>query len=178
MPHTILTTANGKQIRITPLVDNQFLPAASENIEALEQFFSTQFPTAYKNLLTIYGGIHFEGYAIFDAVSYKYADRIKPNGSILNILYGYYEGDHYHDLIDHIDTYRNRMPIGRDGFGNQICLGIGGEEMGRVFFWDHEGEELFDDGIDNWENIYHVADSFDAFLNGLTLQYEEEEETE
>ena len=32
------------------------------------------------------------------------------------------------------------IPLGDDGRGNQICLGVSGDETGKVFYWDHNNE--------------------------------------
>ena len=53
------------------------------------------------------------------------------------------------------------VPIGKDWNGSYICLSYRGEEQGRVFFYDHDYEEL-----------RPLAEDFPAFL--LTLRACEE----
>ncbi len=56
------------------------------------------------------------------------------------------------------------LPIAPDPGGNLVCLGVKGDVRGKVYFWDHERERTPAD----WSNVDLVADSFDAFLRGLT----------
>lgn len=39
--------------------------------------------------------------------------------------------------------------------------------MGKVYFWDHEGEEMDDDSPPTWDNVYLIANSFTEFLDNL-----------
>lgn len=56
------------------------------------------------------------------------------------------------------------LPVAPDPGGNFVCLGVAGDARGKVYFWDHEREHYPTD----WSNVDLVADSFDAFLRGLT----------
>jgi len=51
------------------------------------------------------------------------------------------------------------LPIGVDGFGNLLCLGIAKENRGKIYFWDHETSESVDGGP--------IAESFSAFIDSL-----------
>jgi len=55
------------------------------------------------------------------------------------------------------------LPIAPDPGGNLICLGIAGDVVDKVYFWDHEREGHPTD----WSNIDLIADSFDAFFARL-----------
>ena len=58
------------------------------------------------------------------------------------------------------------IPIADDPGGNAICLGMSGNERGKVYFWDHEMEA--DEGDEpTFENVYLVAESFASFLKSL-----------
>jgi hypothetical protein len=62
------------------------------------------------------------------------------------------------------------LPIGNDGSSNEICVGIGGKDRGKVFFVDC-GEHDYDDP-NSRQGITKIADSFSEFLKKLT-KYEE-----
>jgi SMI1 / KNR4 family (SUKH-1) len=70
-----------------------------------------------------------------------------------------------------IETFKDRLPRGlfpvaRDPGGNIIALATEGENAGKVYFWDHEGEA--DEGEPPSEdNLNLVSDSFDSFLKNL-----------
>ncbi|MEQ1695534.1 MAG: SMI1/KNR4 family protein [Hyphomicrobiaceae bacterium] len=57
------------------------------------------------------------------------------------------------------------LPIACDSCGSLICLGLGEEAAGRIYFWDCE-EDL---GDGSWLPTYEVAHSFDAFVAALTV---------
>lgn len=64
------------------------------------------------------------------------------------------------------------LPIGDAIGGNVICLGIAGPNRGKIFFWEHE-EEVDEGEVAGYQNVYDVAESFDAFLNSLQ-EFDEE----
>ena len=55
------------------------------------------------------------------------------------------------------------LPIGKDPFGNLILLGIADQNLGRVYFWDHERETE----PPSEENISPIAPSFSEFVEQL-----------
>ncbi|EAQ80294.1 hypothetical protein DSM3645_19898 [Blastopirellula marina DSM 3645] len=72
------------------------------------------------------------------------------------------------------------IPIGDDGGAGQICLGIKGNEMGAVFYWDQANEPLDEDDYEEdfgvprppeimFQNVYQIAESFDDFLGRLEI---------
>ena len=79
----------------------------------------------------------------------------------------------HENLAETLDAMVGRLPSGffpfaRDPFGNQICLATEGPLAGQVFFWDHEFEADPDEGeVPTMRNVYYIADSFQAFLDGL-----------
>ncbi|MBC7809956.1 MAG: SMI1/KNR4 family protein [Burkholderiales bacterium] len=71
--------------------------------------------------------------------------------------------------------YRNRvpsdlLPIARDPGGNLICLGVKGEQTGKVYFWDHNEESIDEEGHPTYLNVYKIADTFTKFLNSLVSE--------
>jgi cell wall assembly regulator SMI1 len=75
------------------------------------------------------------------------------------------------NLENQWNVFKNRIPytiipFASDPFGNQLCIGVTGDEKGKVYFWDHEmeGEE---DEQPYYENVYKIAESFQDFLSGL-----------
>jgi hypothetical protein len=57
----------------------------------------------------------------------------------------------------------NFLPIGEDSGGNQICISLYGEDVGSIWYWDHDAETFPPD----YSNCYKIADSFQALLDGL-----------
>lgn len=67
-----------------------------------------------------------------------------------------------------------------DPFGNAICLGISGNERGKVYFWDHEMEpdDDWDGRLETAGNVQLIADSFTEFVAGLAPNDDETMEKE
>ena len=65
----------------------------------------------------------------------------------------------------HYDSYKGRIPFGllpiaTDSGGNLICISLRREDVGAVYFWDHESE-------DSQDKLLLVANSFAEFLRLL-----------
>ncbi len=76
-------------------------------------------------------------------------------------------------LTHEITTYRNRIPdsiipIGVDPGDNLICIGVGEQNRGVIFFWDHD-DELDDNGTSrmDFSNVYTIAGNLEEFLENL-----------
>jgi hypothetical protein len=56
------------------------------------------------------------------------------------------------------------QPIASDPGGNYVCIGVAGDGRGKIYFWDQDRAPEPAD----WSGVDLIADSFDAFLRGLT----------
>jgi hypothetical protein len=54
------------------------------------------------------------------------------------------------------------LPIGDDGLGDFICLGVSSANFGGVYFLDHERHPY--DNPNSDEGITQIANSFSEFL--------------
>ena len=70
------------------------------------------------------------------------------------------------------------IPIAECPGGNQLCIGIGEQNNGNVYFWDHENEleakrmlgiDRFSEINNYWDNIFLVAQSFYDFIMCLEV---------
>jgi hypothetical protein len=75
--------------------------------------------------------------------------------------------DAYEVLVDAGRMPAFLLPIGDDVFGNQICLAVAGDNVGAVFFWDHEQEPDPEERPVKFNNLYVIAPTFPAFLDSL-----------
>ena len=105
-------------------------------------------------------------------------------GSGLNFFYGIHEGE----KVDRLDwacrVYDERIPadlipIAYDAFGNNICIGWKGKRKGKIYFWDHE-DELDENGdfVQDYRNVFLVANSLQEFLDGLMTHEEADKRRE
>ena len=149
-----------------------------EQFKKVEAQIGATLPADYASFLVEYGGSGFDedqGYVVFPILEEC------PGGQtcILNVFFGIIPGDGY-DIIDNYLAYKGRMPfnllpIANTG-GDAICLAIYGEDEGKVYFWDHEEEDVVDEGIEpSRDNLYLVAHSFEEFINSLYIwKYEDD----
>jgi SMI1-KNR4 cell-wall len=81
------------------------------------------------------------------------------------------DADHDIDLVRRYDFYRDRVPswavpVGEDGTGNLILISIREDDLGSVWFWDHELEAEEGEPATE-ENLTLLAGGFDEFLSRL-----------
>jgi hypothetical protein len=174
---------------IRPVVGDTFLPLADGEIADIERAIGHQLPALYRQFLSRYGASGFQRLVLF-----RSARRLPPHisdwgGDYLSALYGKEpEGRDMFDLLTRIRFYKGRMPdsmipIGDNGLGNQICLGVSGEAFGKVFYWDRHNEFDEDDYLEDHEppvppemlqqNVHLVAHSFEDFLQRLEIAPDE-----
>jgi len=86
----------------------------------------------------------------------------------LNVFYGIGGNDTSYDLLTmfsiHCESIPDELlPIGDDGIGNIVCIGVDGKYYGKIFMWweDAQVEEP------NFENVELIAVSFKEFLEGF-----------
>jgi hypothetical protein len=96
-------------------------------------------------------------------------EPLNPSGTI-HYFFGIHDGPNY-NLGRKYAVYRERIPadlfpIAGDPGGNIICLAIRGDNVGSVYFWDHDYEAL-EGEVPDYSNVYFIADSFGSMLNNL-----------
>jgi hypothetical protein len=163
-------------------VGGKISPLSEDELSAIERDLQATLPPDYRRYLREYGLAAFGEYVNFRPLC-PLPPHISDNGAG-HLSYFYGAGDGAHSLRWNIEILRDRMPntiipIGDDGVGNQICIGIAGNERGKVYFWDHENEwdeadYLEEEGVPmppevKFQNVYLVAESFADFINRLEV---------
>jgi hypothetical protein len=146
-------------------VNSQDVTVTRKDISSFEEKLKISLPISYKNyLLRCNGGNPDDG-------TYSMSENIDGDEEFSGIDWFYsISNDYTTSLEKNINTFYGRVPydmipIGEDGGGNQICLGISGERYGKVYFWDHDWES--DEDEPWYENVYLIANSFEDFINKL-----------
>lgn len=170
---------------IVPVVGDRFVPLSGSEIDALEKVLHASLPMFYRRFLETYGATAFGKYVDFSPAQ-GLPENVSSSGKG---HFGFFYGalsQQYDDSFSlewNIAVYRERMPesiipIGGDGSGDQICLGISGAQAGKIFYWDHNNEWDEEDYLDDGEpvppdlkfqNVHLVANSFDDFLLRLEI---------
>lgn len=159
-----------------------------DDIIRLENEYNIEFPEIYKLFVLRYGNLTFEKdvhYRPIEQSHWTDIDGLNSFGS----FWGLEEGED--NLEGSIEQYTERIPdsivpIADDGLGNLICIGVKGDYLGKIYFWDHENEitakvmlnEKKYEGIsvdDYWENVYLVAESFFDFVKSFEIVEENQE---
>lgn len=155
--------------------DNTSINNTTEKIKIFEKLIENELPSGYKEFLLNYNCIAFEQYVVFPFLELYPRDE----KSMIDIFFGLLSGDSY-DLMENYNDYQGRMPsdfipIASDPGGNILCISVSNSSKGRIFFWDHEDEEIFEDGSCTNQNIYLVAESFDELIDSLEFYIDEDD---
>jgi len=150
---------------------NEFGPTSPEAIAEFEARWRVLLPLEYKQfLLNSNGG--WPKPDVFEVPGWH------GRGSALDAFFGLHEGRKTEQLDRAMNVYDERVPpdlipIAHDPYGNNICIGWKGQRAGKIYFWDHE-DELDENGefVQDYRNVYLIADSLQEFLDGLTTSEE------
>lgn len=176
---------------ICPAGGGDFRPVGEVELHSIENEVGAAIPAPYGSLLTRYGAFTFKGrsennpYVYFRSKT-QLPTYISANGlAILDFFYGQTQQKGPLGLQQQINLFRGRIPetmipIAGDGGAGQICLGVKGDDVGKVFYWDMANEPLdeetyFEDYGEPMpaeakrQNVHLVADSFEGFLDQLVL---------
>lgn len=154
-------------------------PMPEAEIADLERSLAARLPEGYRSFLATYGSTAFEQYTDFETLKPMRPWLSQETGWHFDLFYG--AAASLYTIKDRIKCYQDRMPetllpIGGDGGGNQICLGIAGPERGRIYFWDHEDEWDEEDYTSRgkpippdlkFQNVHLIANSFEEFLDQM-----------
>jgi hypothetical protein len=138
-------------------------------IEEVEKFVGLNFPTEYKEHLLEYNG----GQCVPNVFSFYENGEITD--SSIDWFLAIYDGE-YDNLKNYIENYKIKkkrlpfhiLPIAHDPGGNLICISCGNDDIGNIYFWDHEKEVNY--GLANdqdYSNLYLIAENFKEFINGF-----------
>ncbi len=169
---------------VAPLGTPKFQPLSEEETSALERHLGSRLPTGYREYLARFGASMPNEVVVFRA------SASRPNDLPHELGYFYGGAAGRDDLARIISIYKGRIPntvipIADDGGGNQICLGIDGNERGKVYYWVHDYIGDHDDPCDvegylkrhgeamppevRLANLQLVADSFEEFIDRLQV---------
>lgn len=106
-----------------------------EEIYEFENKYNIKLPQLYKNFLVKYNGGN----------TPKTSFKINGISSDIRAFYGYRNADRDYNFLllterDYLESFiqDNYLPIATDSFGNQIVIGIGKDNEGKIFFFDSE----------------------------------------
>ena len=137
-------------------------PITRETIGRFESAIRYSLPEDYVAfLLSTYGGRP-------SLEKFPIAGHVSSTNGVVDSFFGLHEV-RFNNLEKYYTMSRGRVQdhillIAFDRAGNLLCIALAGENPGRVFFWDHELEELV---ADPSENLFYVATSVSDLLSKL-----------
>lgn len=143
-------------------------------IEEVEKLVGLNFPKEYKEHLLQYNGGQCEPNV------FRFNENGNWSDSSVDWFLAICDGE-YDNLKTYIQDYKldekrmpsNILPIAHDPGGNLICISCGTEDIGVVYFWDHESEVDYSIADDkDYSNLYLIGKSFNQFINGLKEEAE------
>jgi|HubBroStandDraft_6_1064221.scaffolds.fasta_scaffold29902_3 hypothetical protein len=138
------------------------LELSSEIIGEFEREVGFTLPADYREFLLRYGLSTQRGYATWPDLRRPG----KPGGGV-DWWYGLNPNES-RDLLRQWKGFRGRIPSDMlpiaESPGGQICLGLAGEERGKLFWWDRSEPHA-----DPRQNLNVIASDFDTFINSLWI---------
>ncbi len=144
-------------------------PVTSQQIQKVEQSIEHELPIQYKAfLLKNNGGRPKPAY-----FNIRWSDEQPVKGWNRDFIHFFLSinDSGSSDFLEYYETFKGRIPndtvsIAYDQGGNQILLGIGSQNYGKVFLWMHSYEADEEEDVD-YSNVGFVANSFDEFTDSL-----------
>lgn len=140
----------------------------------LQKSFGYSLPKDYTLFLQNYGGGSFARPVVAPIQEPKSPHETTVGPGVFFGFYRKSEGEfHDYDIRENLADYEDRMPphmlpVGEDPGGNLICVSCGGNDFGKVYFWDHEEEERPEEGKDcGYSNLSLLAADFKTFISNL-----------
>src|SRR5438045_1042548 len=103
-------------------------PASPQLVERLEQQLGRRLPESYRDYLLKQDG-----------------GRLRSNDAGVNTIFGLGEVPDWASMWRVLKTFHDRvpawlLPVARDEVGNLYAISLRDEDLGSVWFWDHEEE--------------------------------------
>jgi cell wall assembly regulator SMI1 len=138
-------------------------------IAELEKSLHAELPQDYRSFLLIHNGGRPKKSVFI------YMNGTSEELGCINRFLGIHDGA-FDNLYKSIETYKsfqkrlpeNLLPIACDPGGNLICLSLFGNDIGNIYFWDHDWEAE-EDEEPNYDNVHPIALSFIEFIDTLIL---------
>jgi hypothetical protein len=152
----------------SPTILDGNMPASPEAISNFEEQRCLKLPPSYRRFLSIVNG----GVPVQSAFPIaEYASDTHGNVKVFLSIGSRYPTE---ELAYAYDLYTGGLPdkiipIACDDIGNYVCLDLR-NNSDSVVFWDHR--HYWSTGEFREQDLYRVADTFEAFLNSLRVRNE------
>ncbi|GEM_PF-840965 len=154
--------------KLKEILDNALNTEKKEHPEGeiidIQKKYNITLPLEYKLFVLKYGNSYIKDNIFYKAIE-KSPWTPEDGFDSLGFFYGL-ENDSK-DLRKMIEAYLGRIsdnliPIADCDGGNELCIGVKGNSKGKVYFWNHENQNVI--SAENTKNLYLVAESFSDFV--------------
>lgn len=160
---------------LRPSPDEEFIPIQEEELKAIEAKCGARIPDDYREFLATYGSSTFSRFVSIRSAGPLPASWADDGLLPFDEFYGTdLLADRCPSVLSCIDNFHGDIPDGLLPIANgweddQICLGLMGEQRGKVFYYDSQSvsEEGDDETDAQFPYTYYIADSFTDLLNRM-----------
>lgn len=174
--------------RLSPVGSQDFVPVSAEAIRKLDEL--GEIPTVYREFIRQFGccsptrefGFIYSSYITpSDELHQDLSWMVKKTSGqdCLSAFYGMPTAK-LNGIIEWRDYYGDRipenlLPVASTLSGNQLCIGMSGDEYNKIFLWELDSEIEREDFVVDGElskevlfwNIYKVYESFSDLVSRL-----------
>lgn len=109
---------------------------------------------------------------------FSFVENDTDSNSVLSFFLGIHDGPKEFTIQGTLSVYKNRLardllPIGKDAFGNIICISLKKNDLGNIYFWDHESET---DDSNDFTSLHWISSNFGNFFQSLEPAYNDIEQ--
>lgn len=155
-------------------------PISDSHMNEIEARIGIAVPNQLRSFLLEYGSIAFNEEVCFPQaseelrgvlaeVSYFFGSDGPAGDGRFSIVSG------HRNYVDNQRVPRELLPFATNMSHSLLCIGVEGEYLGKVFFWDADMEPELDDFDPpkreklKWSNVYSVCSTFSDFMNSLSI---------
>ena len=156
------------------LFEGKFKPATEEDILKLERELDCTLPQDYKDLT-----LHYSGFFVGASCRIKnelLAEALNVGDVVdVDIFFGAQATNHPYRIAEYYNRFKEPvppgfLPIASNSSGDLICLSVGAENPGSIYYWYLDKEWDNDDNERkeaSYSNVYLLASCFDEFIDAL-----------
>jgi SMI1 / KNR4 family (SUKH-1) len=163
------------------LIELKSPPAPQDQLEAFEAELGARLPDDYRQFLArtnggvIRGWYRFKGRTPGGGLEYAYLHHVGGFREELHFSLGFHRGS----CLNPESVFPTALLwIMDDPGGNGICIGLAGEQRGKVYFWIHDelpDPEEWDGRVETASNVILLAESFTGFVAGIGPRDDDDE---
>lgn len=144
---------------MTPTFEEAAPSAGAEALAEVEERLGVELPIDYRAFLDEHNGGYLNPNHGDDGVTVRQLYSAGPTRvdmlKDLETVVGWYS-----DAAEEEGPPGGLLPVGADDFGNHVCVKVRGDDLGGIYFWDHEV-------VGDADSVRRLAGGFREFFDAL-----------